>query len=262
MVHHLLGIWCNGNTTDFDSVILGSSPSIPAIGIIMNIFKEFHYREVTETLREIMDGPYKGYALSNKGALYDKDNKIVPLNQTKHHPTRYIAQEGYTITLWRLMCYIWLDDLTDFEADTTEQKYIYNYQLTKKFWTKYAYLIPNVCKNTESFYIPLPRLMGFNLKTGKITRMKIKDRSVFNLGDLSLPTIVADFKALMSNKRTEEHKDDTVKIDNVVELATRYKNLSTENKDLLEQIAYLTTKQENLTQELAEIKENLTSILK
>lgn len=262
MVHHLLGIWCNGNTTDFDSVILGSSPSIPAIGIIMNIFKEFHYREVTETLREIMDGPYKGYALSNKGALYDKDNKIVSLNQTKHHPTRYIAQEGYTITLWRLMCYIWLDDLTDFEADTTEQKYIYNYQLTKKFWTKYAYLIPNVCKNTESFYIPLPRLMGFNLKTGKITRMKIKDRSVFNLGDLSLPTIVADFKALMSNKSTEEHKDNTVKIENVVELATRYKNLSAENKDLLEQIGYLTAKQENLTQELAEIKENLTSILK
>lgn len=228
----------------------------------MNIFKEFHYREVTETLREIMDGPYKGYTLSNKGALYDKDNKIVPLNQTTHHPTRYIAQEGYTITLWRLMCYIWLDDLTDFEADTIEQKYIYNYQLTKKFWTKYAYLIPNVCRNTESFYIPLPRLMGFNLKTGKITRMKIKDRSVFNLGDLSLPTIVADFKALMSNKSTEEHKDDTVKIDNVVELATRYKNLSAENKDLLEQIGYLTAKQENLTQELAEIKENLTSILK
>lgn len=228
----------------------------------MNIFKEFHYREVTENLREIMDGPYKGYALSNKGALYDKNNRIVPLNQTTHHPTRYIAQEGYTITLWRLMCYIWLDDLTDFEADTTEQKYIYNYQLTKKFWTKYAYLIPNVCKNTESFYIPLPRLMGFNLKTGKITRMKIKDRSTFNLGDLSLPTVIADFKALMSNKSTEEHKDDTVKIDNVVELATRYKNLSAKNKDLLEQIAYLTTKQENLTQELAEIKENLTSILK
>lgn len=104
--------------------------------------------------------------------------------------------------------------------------------------------------------------MGFNLKTGKITRMKIKDRSAFNLGDLSLPTIVADFKALMSNKSTEEHKDDTVKIDNVVELATRYKNLSAENKDLLEQIGYLTAKQENLTQELAEIKENLTSILK
>lgn len=228
----------------------------------MNIFKEFHYREVTENLREIMDGPYKGYTLSNKGALYDKDNRIAPLNQTTHHPTRYIAQEGYTITLWRLMCYIWLDDLTDFEADTTEQKYIYNYQLTKKFWTKYAYLIPNVCRNTESFYIPLPRLMGFNLKTGKITRMKIKDRSAFNLGDLSLPTIVADFKALMSNKSTEEHKDDTVKIDNVVELATRYKNLSAENKDLLEQIGYLTAKQENLTQELAEIKENLTSILK
>ena len=228
----------------------------------MNIFKEFHYREVTETLREIMDGPYKGYVLSNKGALYDKDNKIVPLNQTTHHPTRYIAQEGYTITLRRLMCYIWLDDLTDFEADTTEQKYIYNYQLTKKFWTKYAYLIPNVCRNTESFYIPLPRLMGFNLKTGKITRMKIKDRSVFNLGDLSLPTIIADFKALMSNKSTEEHKNDTVKIDNVVELATRYKNLSAENKDLLEQIGYLTAKQENLIQELAEIKENLTSILK
>ena len=99
----------------------------------MNIFKEFHYREVTETLREIMDGPYKGYALSNKGVLYDKNNRIVPLNSTTHHPTRYISQEGYTITLWRLMCYIWLDDLTDFEADIIEQGYIYNYQLTKKF---------------------------------------------------------------------------------------------------------------------------------
>lgn len=228
----------------------------------MNIFKEFHYREVTETLREIIDGPYKGYTLSNKGALYDKNNTIVSLNSTRHHPTRYFTQEGCTITLWRLMCYIWLDDLTDFEADNTEQGYIYNYQLTKKFWTKYAYLIPNVYRNTESFYIPLPRLMGFNLKTGKITRMKSKDRSLFNLGDLSLPTIVADFKALLDNKSIEEHKDNTVKIENVVELATRYKNLSAENKDLLEQIAYLTTKQENLTQELAEIKENLTSILK
>lgn len=228
----------------------------------MNIFKEFHYREVTENLREIMDGPYKRYALSNKGALYNPDNVHVPIYKNKQHPTRCIIREGYTITLWRLMCYIWLDDLTDFEADTTEQKYIYNYQLTKKFWTKYAYLIPNVCRNTESFYIPLPRLMGFNLKTGKITRMKIKDRSAFNLGDLSLPTVVADFKALMSNKSTEEHKDNTVKIDNVVELATRYKNLSAENKDLLEQIGYLTAKQENVTQELAEIKENLTSILK
>lgn len=228
----------------------------------MNIFKEFHYREVTETLREIIDGPYKGYALSNKGALYDKNNKIVPLNSTTHHPTRYISQEGYTITLWRLMCYIWLDDLTDFKADTAEQGYIYNYQLTKKFWTKYAYLIPNVCRNTESFYIPLPRLMGFNLKTGKITRMKIQDRSVFNLGDLSLPTIVADFKALMDNRSIEEHKDNTAKINNVVELATRYKSLSAESKALLEQIAYLTTKQNNLTKELVEIKENLTSILK
>ena len=228
----------------------------------MNIFKAYQYREVTDTLREIMDGPYKGYTLSSKGVLYDKDNRIVPLNQTTHHPTRYTTQEGYTITLWRLMCYIWLDDLTDFEADTSEQKYIYNYQLTKKFWTKYAYLIPNVCRNTESFYIPLPRLMGFNLKTGKITRMKIKDRAVFALGDLSLPTIVADFKALMSNKSTEEHKDNTVKIENVVELATRYKSLSEENKTLLEQIAYLTVKQDNLTKELAEIKENLTSILK
>ncbi len=25
-----LGVWCNGNTTDFDSVILGSNPSTPA----------------------------------------------------------------------------------------------------------------------------------------------------------------------------------------------------------------------------------------
>lgn len=228
----------------------------------MNIFQTYQYREVTDTLREILDGPYKGYTLSNKGSLYDKNNKLVHVCCYKHHPTRYIAQEGYTISLQRLMCYIWLDDLTDFEATITEQEYIYNYQLTKKFWTKYAYLIPNVFRNTKSFYIPLPRLMGFNLKTGKITRMKIKDRSVFNLGDLSLPTIVADFKALMSNKSTKEHKDNTVKIENVVELVTRYKSLSAENKDLLEQIAYLTTKQNNLTKELTKIKENLTSILK
>ena len=104
--------------------------------------------------------------------------------------------------------------------------------------------------------------MGFNLKTDKITRMKIRDRAVFALGDLSLPTVIADFKALMDNRNIEEHKDNTVKIENVVELATRYKNLSVENKDLLEQIAYLTTKQNNLTKELAEIKENLASILK
>lgn len=229
----------------------------------MNIFKTFQYRVVTDTLREILDGPYKGYTLSSKGNLYDKNNKIVTINSTKHHPTRYIATEGFTITLWRLMCYIWLDDLTDFEATTIEQDPISNYKLVKRFWTKYSYLIPTVYyRDIKTDYIPLPRLMGFNLKTGKITRMKIKDRSVFNLGDLSLPTIVADFKALMSNKSTEEHKEDTVKIDNVVELATRYKNLSAENKDLLEQIGYLTAKQENLTQELAEIKENLTSILK
>ena len=75
-------------------------------------------------------------------------------------------------------------------------------------------------------------------------------------------TLSSAFKALIDNKSIEVHKDDTVKIDNVVELATRYKNLSAENKDLLEQIAYLTTKQNNLTKELAEIKENLTSILK
>ena len=104
--------------------------------------------------------------------------------------------------------------------------------------------------------------MGFNLRTGKLTRMKSKDRSVFNLGDLSLPTIVADFKALMGNKSAEEHKDNTVKIENIVELATRYKSQSEENKTLLEQIANLKRKQNNLTQELAEIKEKLTSLLK
>lgn len=228
----------------------------------MNIFKEFHYREVTDTLREILDGPYKGYTLSNKGSLYDKNNKPAHVYCYKHHPTRYIAQEGYTISLQRLMCYIWLDDLTDFEATVTEQEYIYNYQLTKKFWTKYAYLIPNVYRNTESFYIPLPRLMGFNLRTGKITRMKSKDRSLFNLGDLSLPTIVADFKALLDNKSIEEHKDNTVKIENVVELATRYKNLSETNKALTEQIATLNAQQDKLIKEMAEIKENLTAILK
>ena len=228
----------------------------------MNIFQTYQYREVTDTLREILDGPYKGYTLSNKGSLYDKNNKLVHVYCYKHHPTRYVAQEGYTISLQRLMCYIWLDDLTDFEATGTEQEYIYNYQLAKKFWTKYAYLIPNVCKNTESFYIPLPRLMGFNLKTGKITRMKIKDRSVFNLGNLSLPTIVADFKALMSNKNTEEYKDNTVKIENVVELAIRYKKLSEANKALTEQIATLTAQQNKLVKEMTAIKVNLTSILK
>ena len=126
------------------------------LGIIMNIFKEFQFREVTETLREITDGPYKGYILSNKGTVYSPNNKKVSIYINKQHPTRCIIREGNTITLWRLMCYIWLDDLTDFEATPTEQKYIYNYQLVKKFWTKYAYLIPNVYRNTESFYIPLP----------------------------------------------------------------------------------------------------------
>lgn len=228
----------------------------------MNIFQTYQYREVTDTLREILDGPYKGYTLSNKGNLYDKNNKLAHVYCYKHHPTRYVAQEGYTISLQRLMCYIWLDDLTDFEATVTEQEYIYNYQLTKKFWTKYAYLIPNVYRNTKSFYIPLPKLMGFNLKTGKITRMKIKDKSVFNLGDLSLPTIVADFKALMSNKSIEEHKDNTVKIENVVELATRYKKLSEEKNVITIQITALTAQQNKLAKEMAEIKEKLTSILK
>ena len=228
----------------------------------MNIFKEFHYREVTETLREITDGPYKGYALSNKGTLYTPNNKNASIYTNKQHPTRCIIREGNTITLWRLMCYIWLDDLTDFEATPTEQKYIYNYQLAKKFWTKYAYLIPNVYRNTESFYIPLPKHMGFNLRTGKLTTMKSIYRSVFNLGDLSLPTIVADFKALMGNKSAEEHKDNTVKIENIVELATRYKSQSEENKTLLDQIASLKRKQTNLANELAKIKEKLTALLK
>lgn len=228
----------------------------------MNIFQTYQYREVTDTLREILNGPYKGYSLSNKGSLYDKNNKPVHVYCYKHHPTRYVAQEGYTISLQRLMCYIWLDDLTDFEATVTEQEYIYNYQLTKKFWTKYAYLIPNVYRNTKSFYIPLPRLMGFNLKTGKITRMKSKDRSAFNLGNLSLPTIVADFKALINNKNIEEQKNNTVKIENVVELATRYKKLSEEKNVITIQITALTAQQNKLTKEMAEIKENLTSILK
>ena len=228
----------------------------------MNIFKEFHYREVTETLREITDGPYKGYALSNKGTLYTPNNKNASIYTNKQHPTRCIIREGNTITLWRLMCYIWLDDLTDFEATPTEQEYIYNYQLVKKFWTKYAYLIPNVYRNTESFYIPLPKHMGFNLRTGKLTTMKSIYRSVFNLGDLSLPTIVADFKALMGNKSAEEHKDNTVKIENIVELATRYKSQSEENKTLLDQIASLKRKQTNLANELAKIKEKLTALLK
>ena len=228
----------------------------------MNIFQTYQYREVTDTLREILDGPYKGYTLSNKGNLYDKNNKLAHVYCYKHHPTRYVTQEGYTISLQRLMCYIWLDDLTDFEATVTEQEYIYNYQLTKKFWTKYAYLIPNVYKNTKSFYIPLPRLMGFNLKTGKITRMKSKNRSAFNLGDLSLPTIVADFKALINNKNIEEHKDNTVKIENVVELATRYKKLSEEKNVITIQITALTAQQNKLVKEMTEIKENLTAILK
>ena len=229
----------------------------------MNIFQAYQYREVTDTLREIMDGPYKGYTLSNKGNLYDKNNKAAHVYCYKHHPTRYVAQEGYTISLQRLMCYIWLDDLTEFEATASEQEYIYNYNLTKRFWTKYSYLISKIYdKEIKSYYIPLPRLMGFNLKTGKITRMKIKDRSVFNLGDLNLPTIVADFKALMGNKSAEEHKDNTVKIENIVELATRYKSQSEENNTLLEQIANLKRKQTNLANELAEIKEKLTSLLK
>ena len=92
--------------------------------------------------------------------------------------------------------------------------------------------------------------------------MKSIERSVFNLGDLTLPTIVADFKALMGNKSAEEHKDNTVRIENIVELATRYKSQSEENNTLLEQIANLKRKQTNLANELAKIKERLTALLK
>ena len=229
----------------------------------MNIFQAYQYREVTDTLREIIDGPYKGYTLSNKGNLYDKNNKAAHVYCYKHHPTRYIAQEGYTISLQRLMCYIWLDDLTEFEATAPEQEYIYNYNLTKRFWTKYSYLISKVYyREIKSYYVPLPRLMGFNLKTGKITRMKIKERAVFALGDLSLPTVIADFKALMDNKSIEEHKDNIVKIENVVELATKYKELSEQRNVITVQITALTAKQKELADKMAEIKENLASILK
>lgn len=229
----------------------------------MNIFKTFQYRVVTDTLREILDGPYKGYTLSSKGNLYDKNNKIVTINSTKHHPTRYIATEGFTIILWRLMCYIWLDDLTDFEATTVEQEYISNYKLVKRFWTKYSYLIPTVYyRDIKTDYIPLPRLMGFNLKTGKIVRMKIKTRAIFALGDLSIPTVIADFKALISNKDIEIHKDNTDKIENIVKLATKYKELSEQRNVITVQITALTAKQKELADKMDKIKTNLSSILK
>ena len=38
-LHQYIGIWCNGNTTDFDSVVVGSSPAIPAMSFIKNIIK-------------------------------------------------------------------------------------------------------------------------------------------------------------------------------------------------------------------------------
>lgn len=55
MVHHLYGYRIKVITLGFDPSNIGSIPITHAIGIIMNIFKELHYREVTETLREIKE---------------------------------------------------------------------------------------------------------------------------------------------------------------------------------------------------------------
>jgi hypothetical protein len=34
----LTGLWCNGNTTDFDSVFLGSNPSNPTLQDKLDLF--------------------------------------------------------------------------------------------------------------------------------------------------------------------------------------------------------------------------------
>lgn len=227
----------------------------------MNIFKEFHYKEVSDTLREITSGPYKGCTLSNKSTLYSPDNHPIKAFSSELHPTKYINYRNTGITVWRLMCYVWLDDLSEYLVTSLEEEFISNYRITYRFWQKYNYLANKVFK-TNSDYIPLPTDVAFNIKSGKIVKMKPKTKALFNLGDLSILTVVADFKALMSNKSIEEHKNNTVKIDNVVELATRYKKLSEANKALSEQIATLTTQQNELVKEMNAIKVNLTSILK
>lgn len=227
----------------------------------MNIFKTIQYREVTESLREITSRPLQGCTLSNKGNLYSPSNTLIKNRTTDSHPASHIYYHGKGITIWRLMCYVWLDDLSEYEASADEEKYINNYQITFRFWQKYHYLVDKVFK-TSSDHIPLPTGVAFNLKTGKIVRMKPETRTLFNLEELALPTLVADYNALVANKNVTEHKTESVKINKVIELATQYKNLSARKDEVTKQIAELTAEQDSLIKAMSEIKINLTSSLK
>lgn len=227
----------------------------------MNIFKQPQYREISDTLREITSGQFEGCTLSNKGNLYSSDNHTIKSIITEQHPTRHIYYRGTGITLWRLMCYIWLDDLSVYEAVANEETFINNYKITYRFWQKYGYLANKVFK-TNSDHIPLPTQVAFNLKTGKIVRMKPMTRALFNLEELALPTLVADYKALIANKKVTEHKTESVKINKVIELATQYKTLSARKDEVTKQIAELTVEQDSLIKAMSDIKIKLTSNLK
>lgn len=227
----------------------------------MNIFKQPQYREVSDTLREFISGPFEGCTLSNKGNLYTPDNHPIKITISDSHPTRHIYYRSTGITLWRLMCYVWLDDLSEYEAPSAEQEFINNYIITYRFWQKYRYLTNKVFK-ANSDHIPLPTGVAFNLKTGKIVRMKPMTRDLFNLEDLSLPTLVADYKALIANKNVTEYKEESVKINRVIKLATQYKNLSARKDEVTKQIAELTAEQDSLIKAMSEIKLKLTNNLK
>ena len=40
----IIGIWCNGNTKDFDSFVVGSNPAIPANAVPLRLIKEVEIR--------------------------------------------------------------------------------------------------------------------------------------------------------------------------------------------------------------------------
>ena len=54
-----IGIWCNGNTADFDSVILGSSPSIPANHSLVSLMVELGPYTAVAEVRFFHEAPIK-----------------------------------------------------------------------------------------------------------------------------------------------------------------------------------------------------------